>query len=60
MLLIIPVLHFAKRLTEISESLTYDGITNITLLAIGTLFSTVWTETNLSYAQLLQPDTNDD
>jgi hypothetical protein len=44
-------------LTEINESLTYDGITTITLLAFGTLFSTVWTETNLSYAQLLQPDT---
>ncbi|MGB8033778.1 MAG: hypothetical protein WCF03_08160 [Nitrososphaeraceae archaeon] len=44
-------------LTEISESLTYDGITTITLLAFGTLFSTVWTETNLSDAQELQPDT---
>lgn len=43
--------------TEISESLTYDGITTITLLAFGTLFSTVCTETNLSYGQLLQPDT---
>ena len=39
-------------LTEINESLAYDGITTITLLAFGTLFSTVWTETNLSYAQL--------
>ncbi|MGA9171656.1 MAG: hypothetical protein WBZ20_16070, partial [Nitrososphaeraceae archaeon] len=53
------VMDASLMLTEISESLTYDGITNITLLAIGTLFSTVWTETNLSYAQLLQPDTND-
>jgi hypothetical protein len=44
-------------LTEINESLTYDGITTITLLAFGTLFSTVWTETNLSYAQLLHQDT---
>jgi hypothetical protein len=44
-------------LTEINESLTYDGITTITILAFGTLFSTVWTETNLSYAQLLHQDT---
>jgi hypothetical protein len=29
------------------------------LLAFGTLFFTIRTETNLSYAQLLQPDTKD-
>ena len=29
------------------------------LLAFGTLFFAVWTETNLSYAQLLQPGTKD-
>ena len=46
-------------LTEINESLTYDGLPLLLLLAFGTLLFTVRTETNLSYAQLLQPDTKD-
>jgi hypothetical protein len=46
-------------LTEINESLTYDSLPLLLLLAIGTLFITVRTGTNRSYAQLLQPDTKD-
>jgi hypothetical protein len=46
-------------LTEINESLTYDSLPLLLLLAFGTLFFTVRTGTNRSYAQLLQPDTKD-